>query len=214
MEVDYQVNVVSITESTATSNQTLCQGEQFSLNIGASQTVFNGTTIAPTYRWERSSDGVTFTTFPNNNAEVLSLTPTEVGTFYYRRATVHAGITEYSAVSTVQITPGPTQSVSTNELNLIARRGKPFVVTAGLLDTKGLTPTFQWQRSFDQTTWTNVGASTDAIYVENAPPARRQLYYRRYTTVGTCTILSPVITVQLKGRSSYINPHLRLRVKQ
>lgn len=214
IQVDYQVNVVNITESTIPSNQALCQGEQLSLNIGASQVVLNGTAITPTYYWERSSDGVTFTTFPNNNSEVLSLTPTEVGTFYYRRATYHAGITEYSAVSTVQITPGPTQSVSTNELNLIARRGKPFVVTAGLLDTKGLTPTFQWQRSFDQTTWTNVGASTDAIYVENAPPARRQLYYRRYTTVGTCTILSPVITVQLKGRSSYINPHLRLRVKQ
>ena len=100
--------------------------------------------------------------------------------------------------------------VMTPDEKMVTIKNKdPFTLTAGTVASGGSPRTYQWQRSFDEKNWENVGR--EETYTEKKP-FEITVYYRRLISSGGCTYEGDTITVRFKKRrAAYINPHLRQR---
>ena len=210
---EINVSLSKINETTVHKEITLCAGERAKIDLPAATITAGGTTTTPRYSWEYSYDKVNWQTIGSATGEDLDYVPTNAGVLYIRRKSSSEKCSGYSAISTLTVTPGFVQNITTDELTLTIKGKKPYTVTAGVLTGSG-TRTYKWYRSTDKTTWTEVG--NEATYREtNRPRGKRVLYYYRTVDGGGCHVESPIITVYLKGgHAARVNPHLRLRVSQ
>lgn len=210
---EINVSLSKINETTVHKEITLCTGERAKIDLPAATITAGGTTTTPRYSWEYSYDKVNWQTIGSATGEDLDYVPTNAGVLYIRRKSSSEKCSGYSAISTLTVTPGFVQNITTDELTLTIKGKKPYTVTAGVLTGSG-TRTYKWYRSTDKTTWTEVG--NEATYREtNRPRGKRVLYYYRTVDGGGCHVESPIITVYLKGgHAARVNPHLRLRVSQ
>ena len=210
---EIMVSLSKVNETAVHKEITLCAGERAKIDLPAATVTSGGTTTTPRYSWEYSYDKANWQTIASANGEDLDYVPTNAGTLYIRRKSSSDRCAGYSAISTLNVTPGFVQNISTDELTLTLKGKNPYTVTAGVLTGSG-TRTYKWYRSTDKNTWTEVG--NEATYREtNRPKGKRVLYYYRTVDGGGCHVESPIITVYLKGgHAARVNPHLRLRVSQ
>ena len=211
-----KVNVVKVKEVGTTVEKRLCSGQTANINIGPATALSNGVPATNhKYQWQLSEDP----TDPNSwsgivgaTSEQLNYTPPFQGTYYVRRLTVLGNCSDYSAVSKIVADPGLNSIVSNDELNVTIDHKNPFTLTAGFV-TGNPNRTYQWQRSLDKTTWTNITPNgTNQTYTETQRYGSI-VYYKRITSAGTCSTESPIITVRFKKRyPAMVNPHLRQRV--
>ena len=215
IEADVKVNVVKVKEVGTTVEKRLCAGETANINIGAPETLSNGLpSTDQKYQWQMTEDPAAQTgwrAIAGATSEQLTYTPPYQGTFFVRRLTKLGDCSDLSPASKIVADPGLNSIVSNDELNITIDHKNPFTLTAGFV-TGNPSRTYQWQRSLDKTTWTNIAGATDQTYTET----RRYgaiVYYKRITSAGTCSTESPIITVRFKKRyPAMVNPHLRQRV--
>lgn len=208
------VHVARVKESWKKVEVQVCAGQNAHVVIDAPTVTDNGTPVtAQQYQWQMATD----TTGSGNwqpivgaTGEDLTYAPPYSGTVYVRRVTVQGNCQAKSYASKIVADPGLNSSISPDELHVVIDHKNPFTLTAGFV-TGSPTRTYQWQRSTDKVHWTNVG--TGATFTETTQYASRQ-YYRRITTAGSCTTVTPVITVRFKKRyPALINPQLRQRAQ-
>ena len=215
IDAKIKVNVARVKESWKKETKRVCSGQSVVFNIGKPTVLLNGTpSTTQKYQWQINSDTLKtydWKAIAGATAEDLTYTPPYSGTFYLRRITTQGSCSSYSYASTLIVDPGLTSTISPDELSLVIDHKDPFTITAGFLSGNP-SRTYQWQRSIDKVSWTNIG--TDETYTETQQYAPR-VYYRRITTAGICSTESPIITVRFKKRyPARINPQLRQRVKQ
>ena len=211
-----KVNVVKVKEVGTSVEKRLCSGQTANINIGPATALSNGVPATNhKYQWQLTEDP----TDPNSwsgivgaTSEQLNYTPPFQGTYYVRRVTVLGNCSDYSAVSKIVADPGLNSIVSNDELNVTIDHKNPFTLTAGFV-TGNPNRTYQWQRSLNKTTWTNITPNgTNQTYTETQRYGSI-VYYKRITSAGTCSTESPIITVRFKKRyPAMVNPHLRQRV--
>ena len=215
IDAKVKVNVARVKESWKKETKRVCSGQNAVFNIGKPTALLNGVpSTTQKYQWQVSSDTTSLSNWKaiaGATSETLDYTPTVAGTFYVRRITMQGSCRAYSFASTLIAEPGLTSVVSPDELSVVIDHKNPFTLTAGFLSGNP-NRTYQWQRSIDKVSWTNIG--TDETYTETQQYAPR-VYYRRIATAGICSTESPIITVRFKKRyPALINPQLRQRVKQ
>ena len=215
IDAKIKVNVARVKESWKKETKRVCSGQSVVFNIGKPTVLLNGTpSTTQKYQWQINSDTLKtydWKAIAGATAEDLTYTPPYSGTFYLRRITTQGSCSSYSYASTLIVDPGLTSTISPDELSLVIDHKDPFTITAGFLSGNP-SRTYQWQRSIDKVSWTNIG--TGVTYTETQQYAPR-VYYRRITTAGTCSTESPIITVRFKKRyPALVNPQLRQRVKQ
>ena len=215
IDATIKVHVVKVQEVPTTTSARVCAGQTATINIGAPTVVSDGLpSTLHKYQWQINDDlsnangwkGIAGAT-----SEQLTYAPPYTGTYYVRRVTVLGNCSGISGVSTITVDPGMTQTVSNEELNVTIDHKNPFTLTAGLLSGSP-TRSYQWQRSLDKTSWTNIASATNETFTETQRYGST-VYYKRVTTSGTCVVESPIITVRFKKRyPAMVNPHLRQRV--
>ncbi|PZR23291.1 MAG: hypothetical protein DI539_03295 [Flavobacterium psychrophilum] len=169
---------------TAAANQTICNG--------AAPTALTVTgSSAGTYRWDVSTDNVTWSSTGVTTAGYAPGTLT--ATRYYRRATISGSCSGEALSSTVTITVQAAINGGTASANQNICNGGP---TATLTVTGAGAGTYRWEISTDGSTWNTTGVTT-ATYNPGTLTATR--YYRRATISGSCEGLSSVVTITVSA---------------
>ncbi|MFZ4521746.1 MAG: T9SS type A sorting domain-containing protein [Bacteroidales bacterium] len=199
-------NVVTITFNpnlivgSISANQAVCPGVTPALLTGTAPS--NGT--SPAYQWQSSPDNITFSNIPG--ATALNYQPgTQVATTYYRQSQNALGTCGgplFTNVVTITLNPGLiVGSISASQS--ICAGTAPALLT-GVAPSNGTLPTYQWQNSPDNVTFTNISGATQLNYQPGVLAATT--YFRlQQNATGTCggplstnvvTItVNPVLTV-------------------
>ena len=120
-----------------------------------------------TYQWEKSDDGVSFTTIGGATSASYTtggLTYAVDNNDQYRCIINAIGASTPATTNAVTLTVQRTFSITSNPSNATANEGgtATFAVTAS---TSSGVPTYQWERSDDGgANWVNVGGATSASY--------------------------------------------------
>ena len=108
----------------------------------------------------------------------LDYVPPTAATYYVRRFSTLGDCSDISARSKIVATPSLISFMSNDEKHLVIDHKNPFTITAGIL-TGDPHRTYQWQRSLDKSTWTNITPDgTNETYTETMSHAPT-VYYRR-----------------------------------
>ena len=124
-----------------------------------------GTSYA--YQWQRSSDGATWTNIAGATGSSYALARADEG------STIRAAVTATNPFGQVTATSpavGPVQSnppVNTVAPTVTGTTQRTYTLTAtqGSWSGPNNTYSYQWQRSVDGNTWTNIAGATNAQYV-------------------------------------------------
>lgn len=136
------------------------------------------------YRWQRSSDNVTFTDISGATSSTYTSGSLTATTYFRRRVTDGVCGYVYSNVITItvygQVTAGTIGSPQT-----ICYNATPAALTELTAPTGGIgSYTYQWQISSNNTSFSNIAGATGITYSPGALTANR--YFRRVVTSGSC----------------------------
>ena len=138
------------------------------LRIGVAQSVTTGTWTTATnyaYQWQKTSDGIAWTNI--GSATSSTYTPTFDVANLNIRVVVSAG----NATDTVTVTSNsvsnflPPQATAVPTISGTATSGQTLTTSAGTWPSTSSGYNYQWQRSSDGVTWTNISAATASTYV-------------------------------------------------
>jgi hypothetical protein len=142
-------------------------------------------TPAPTFQWQRSADGVTWTAIPGATSASYSFTSTAADGGARFRAIASNGVgspaTSAAASLTVNAaTAAPVLTTQPAALTVTVGAVATFQVAA----TGTPAPTFQWQRSADGVTWTAIPGATSASFSFTATAADGGAQFRAIASNG------------------------------
>ena len=166
----------------------------------------SGGTGSYTYRWQKSSNNTNWSNI--SGASGTSYAPPVLRANTYYRLRVTSGsfgtISTNSVLITVyaNLTPGSIGSAQS-----ICYNSAPSPLTELTAPTGGTgTYTYQWQRSPDNTAWTNITGATLTGYT---PPAlSASTYYRRRVTSGSCgTVRSASVLITVSPQVTQAQLH-------
>ncbi|BAV05896.1 gliding motility-associated C-terminal domain-containing protein [Filimonas lacunae] len=170
---------------TAPATTTFCASGDPAVINGSTPTGGDGTNY--TYQWQSSTDGSTYTVI--SGATSASYDPPAISqTTYYRRAVTSGSCTgavfSNVVIMTVQSAIAG-NTVTAPATTTFCANGDAAVIT-------GATPTggdgtnysYQWQRSTDNVTFTNISGATAISY--DPPSLTQTAYYRRQVTSASC----------------------------
>jgi hypothetical protein len=184
----------NLTEGNISADQTICYNTA-PTRISVSNA--SGGTGTYTYQWQSSVDNYDFTDIAG--ATTASYLPGALTSpTYYRRAVTSGTCgTVYSQSMTAKVLPnidgglvGDDQSICYNSI--------PATFTGS--DATGGTGTYnyQWQKSMDGNTFSNIAGGTGNSYTSSA--LIKTSYFRRIATSGTCgSAISNVITISVNS---------------
>ncbi|WP_421945699.1 PKD domain-containing protein [Pedobacter sp.] len=168
----------AITNTITTSSTTVCSGQTITV-VGSVPTGGNGTY---TIQWQSSTDGITWTDLPGRNAKDLNITVSS--DIYFRR--VVSSIVCPSESNSIQLDVLP--AITNNEISA----NQTICVGAPITPLTGTTPIgangtfiYQWQSSFNGTTWTDIAGATDINYAPPVPTV--SIRYRRLVSSAACS---------------------------
>ncbi len=201
IRIPVNVTVNSISGGVIATDQTICNNSiPAPFTSTAAATITSGGTAA-TYQWQKSTDNNTFTNITSNATNVsYTETATLTQTTYYRRVATSTlnsvACSANSNVITVTVNSITAGTIGTNQTICLGSAPAAFTSLTGATGTG--TTTYQWQKSTDNNTFTNIASAIAATYTETAAPAQTT-YYRRVATstlnTVTCSANSASITV-------------------
>jgi len=182
-------NVVTITTSSDPvlipgsigSNQIICVNTAPALLTGVPPQ--NGT--SPTYQWQSSLDNVTFTNI--SGATALDYQPgvLTVTTFYQQLQNAAGTCGGPLPTNVLRIDVIPDLLVGSISADQSICAGDIPALLTGVGPSNGTAPTYQWQSSLDNVTFTNISGATALNYQPGAIVATT--YYRQLqNATGTC----------------------------
>ena len=183
------INVVVqplIAGNTITADQTICSGlAPAPLQSG----VLTGGSGTYTYAWEQSVNGGAWTVAAGiNNQANYSPSALTATTAYRRNVTGGACLNTSNAV-TITVQPVISANTIVPPANLaICGAGDPGLITGSAALGGSGTPTYIWQSSTDNVTYTTIAAATGVNYDPGSTPITVSTWYRRLATSGACTV--------------------------
>ncbi|MGA2012891.1 MAG: hypothetical protein ABSH51_20465 [Solirubrobacteraceae bacterium] len=119
------------------------------------------------YQWQSSTDGQTWNNLPGATTPAYTIGQSDEGT--QLRLQVTASNADGTAAAQSQPTAMIPDSAPTNTaaptITGVAQRGDPLTGTQGTWTGIGNSYAYQWQRSTDGSTWTNIAAQTGTSYL-------------------------------------------------
>ncbi len=179
-------NVVSITVNPAfavgsvAASQSICPGSTPAELIGTAPT---GGWLPYSYQWESSSDGVTFS--PISGANIITYQPGALSTAtYFRQVQTSSGSCGSFNTNAVRISMNPTIVAGVIAASQTICSGSvPALLTATA--PSGTSPTYQWESSLDDVTFTTISGATLQNYQPGA--LTTTTYYRQEQNAsGVC----------------------------
>ena len=213
--VDAPSNVVTITVNGAISGGTISANQVICTNAAPSPlnnvTAPSGGSGGWTYQWEISTDGgITWANAIGTGATTIGpFTPTPISqTSLFRRRANNAGcggpvysntvLVEVVNLSTTVIGENGNQVFVQSTCNGATFDPNPWQVVGSNFDPtscSNATQTYQWQSSPDGITWTNMIGQTGASLDLGMGSVTTTTYYRRVTTIGSCTNYSNTVKI-------------------
>jgi len=151
------------------------------------------------YQWQTSADNVTFADIPGATARDYD-PPAILATTYYRRSAISGScaVPVYSNVVTLSVLPPlANNTITAPAITTFCVSGDPAIITGNVPTGGNNTYSYQWQRSTDNVTFSDIAGATSRDY--DPPVVNTPTYYRRSATSGQCTIpiLSNVVAITL-----------------
>ena len=140
------------------------------------------------YQWQSSTNNSTWTDISGATAQTYN-PPSLSATTYYRRGVRRNGCTAYLYSGSVAITVIATSSISSQPADGAICTGGTYSLSV----TASGSPTYQWQSSTNNSTFTNISGATASSYT--TPVLTSTTYYRVLVSSGTCTTTSGTATV-------------------
>jgi len=173
----------------------------------ASQTVSLGAIVtftaaasgspAPTFLWESSPTGSTWTAIPGATNPTYSFTcQTSQNGYRFRAKATNASGTATSDAATLTISTTPVAPAFTTQP--ASQTTTAGTLVAFTVNASGYpTPTFQWESSPDGSTWTSISAATSATYSFTCQASHNGTRFRvkATNTAGTATSNTVTLTV-------------------
>ena len=185
------MNGFSQTAGLIGSDQTICSLGDPALLVET--TPATGSTLS--YQWQSSVNNVSFNDITGATASTYDPPAGIASTTYYKRKDYSNAIfINFTNTVTVTINSVTAGSVTPNQT--VCNGGDPnaFSSAAG----SGTALAYQWMRSFDNTTYTDISGASGAVYDVPSGISRTTYFKRRaISTLNTvsCTSLTPVTTV-------------------
>ena len=134
--------------------------------LNSTQGLWSGIGNAYAYQWQRSADGTTWTNITGATSTSYTLTTADVGDIVRLLISATNLDATVSAPSNVTATVTATPPVNTAPpaISGAAQRGLLLNSAVGTWNGIGDAFTYQWQRSADGTTWTNITGATGTTY--------------------------------------------------
>lgn len=170
-------------------SKTICSGGTATIAPGLDKTL---TSSSPSsFQWQSSTNG-TFWTNIAGATDVSYTTPALTATTYYRRLVIQCGATYTPAsYSTITVNKGLVQSTENYNTYVCPNNTVHTITFPAPTTCTGGTPTYQWQTSTNNSTWTNIGGATGASYTTPAGlTVNTWTYYRRQATLAGVTVYS------------------------
>ncbi len=189
------IAVNTIAAGTIAVNQIICSG---TIPIAFTNTAATAAGTL-TYQWQKSTDNITFTNISGATSAAYSETAALTQTTYYQRIAT-------STLNTVACTTTSNKITVTVNTILAGTISASQTICSGVVPaaftntaaTAAGTLTYQWQKSTDNVTFTNISGATSAAYSETAALTQTTYYQRIATsTLNTvaCTATSNKITI-------------------
>jgi hypothetical protein len=195
-------NPVAPTFTTQPASQSVVAGSAAAFSAAATGTP------TPTYQWERSADGLSWTSI--NGATQANYTFTAQTTDHLAKFRVKASNsagTATSTTATLSVSGGsgnpvaPTFTTQPASQSVVAGSAAAFSAAA----TGTPTPTYQWERSADGLSWTSINGATQANYTFTAQTTDHLAKFRVKASNSAGTAVSNVVTLTVTATapSSY-----------
>ncbi len=139
---------------------------QRSFTLTASAGSWSGNGNSYTYQWQRSTDGSTWTNIAGATTLTYALGVAEEGSKLRMLVTASNpdGTLTAPSAATATVLGAPPQVTSVPAVSGTAQRSFTLTATPGLWSGIGNSYTYQWQRSTDGSTWTNIAGATTLTY--------------------------------------------------
>ncbi len=196
--------------------------------IAGNQTISSGATPsrltsevravgATSYRWERSTNGSSWSTALMTAGEMPSESyqpPALTVSTYFRRAAVNGSRVAYSNSVLVTVRSGGGDDGGGGTFPILFSPGSitgdqtiasgetPATITGG--PAKGGSVLYQWQKSVDNSTWTNISRATSTSY--SPGPLTVTTYFRRRASRGLETGYSNTVKITVTPNLSWVVP--------
>lgn len=184
-------NVITITVTNTLFPGNITSGNQSIGYLGVPATiaasVASGGTCsgAYVYQWEFSTNGTDYEETDSANIQNLSFTEGLITTTYYRRRVACNGDTVYTAPVTVTVAPpmNPGQITTANQTINFGAVPAAISATAPSNGTCGGSYSYQWQISYDGTSFSDIAGATSPglTYTTNLD---QRTFFRRRVTCG------------------------------
>jgi gliding motility-associated-like protein len=156
--------------------------------------IMNGTTPTGgsyTYKWQKSTDNVTFSDI--TGATFINYDPTLISTTtHYRRLVINGCSTLISNVVTILVAPGVANNIITTQSASYCGPSLVGDITGYLL---GSGTTYQWQQSADNINFSDIQGANGVLY--NPGVVKTTTYYRRVVPGGACGMPSPSNSISI-----------------
>ena len=150
---------------------------QRGLTLTATAGAWSGIGNTYTYQWQRSTDGSTWSDVTGATALTYTLAVADENATVRLLVTVTNDDGTVSAPTPASATVIPAPPIKTTDpaVNSAAQRGVALTATPGAFSGIDNAYTYQWQRSIDGTTWTNITGATSTTYTPQVSDEGSQL---------------------------------------
>lgn len=150
---------------------------------------------ATAYQWQYSTNNISWSNFAGATSGSFFWTSTDLGTYYIRIAASNADFTVYSTPQTITVHPLPSAAVSVSPTS--GPIASTLTLSSTVVNTIPIPLSYQWQRSSDATTWTNIGGATTEDYTGYVSfAAAGTNYLRQLVSAGPYPGVSNVVTYE------------------
>ena len=160
-------SVVAATPPANTTAPTILGSAVRSGSLGATVGAWSGVGNTYTCQWQRSADGgATWTNIAGATAFTYTVAVADEGSALRARITAvnPDATTTAASAATAVVSPAPPVSTGAPTITGAALRGDTLTSTQGTWSGIGNAYAYQWQRSADGTTWTNIPNATADSY--------------------------------------------------
>ncbi|HEX4010693.1 MAG TPA: hypothetical protein VHX62_11815 [Solirubrobacteraceae bacterium] len=155
-------DALPVNQAAPTITGTVQRGSVLTAAVGT----WAGLGNAYTYQWQSSPDGSTWNDIASATNPIYTVAQTDEGDQLrvLVTATNPDGTSAVPSAATIAVPTSPPVSTSAPTINGTAQRGLTLSGARGGWSGPGNAYTYQWQRSVDGTTWTNIAGATGLSY--------------------------------------------------
>jgi RHS repeat-associated protein len=173
-------------------------GQSPATNLGGSPAQAGSCNGSYSYQWQSSTDGVNFTNIAGATTYSSCNPGTVTRTTYYRRRAICSSETAYTNIDTIVVSThlaAGTLTYTTTTLEYNSFNNIPISASASTGGTCNGAYGYQWQKSPDNSNWSDVGGANSLSYIPSFLTATT--YYRLRIVCGAETVYTGTFTMNV-----------------